>query len=152
MQDSPAYQDQRASIAVDYPKWGGPFISHYQLICPVFLDSDSDNCLFSSSWTDNQTKMLFLILLGFTTLATFTATCYYPDGKVSGSVPCNSTATGYSSCCASDHLCMSSGLCFSRGLISRGSCTDPTWKDAACAQYCLDCTFAVHTSLTNQAC
>ncbi|CZR54566.1 uncharacterized protein PAC_04450 [Phialocephala subalpina] len=33
---------------------------------------------------------------------------------------------------------MSSGLCFDNGLISRGSCTDPTWKDPACAQYCVD--------------
>jgi hypothetical protein len=116
------------------------------------LIRDSDNFLDSSSWTDNQTKMLFPILLGFATLATSTANCYYPSGKVSGSVPCNSTTTGYSSCCASGHLCMSSGLCFTRGLISRGSCTDPTWKDPACAQYCLDCTFAVHISFPNQAC
>lgn len=143
MQDSPAYQDQRA-LVLSYPPT--------TLFAQSSFIRDSDNFLSSSSWTDNQTKMLFLILLGFATLATSTATCYYPNGKISGSVPCNSTTTGYSSCCASDHLCMSSGLCLNRGLISTGSCTDPTWKDASCAQYCLDCTFAVHTSLPNQAC
>lgn len=152
MRDSPAYQDKRAFMAADYSKRDGPFIYPYRLICPVFIDSRLQPLPLLFELDNNQTKMLFPILLGFATLATSTATCYYPDGKVSGSVPCNSTTTGYSSCCASGHLCMSSGLCFTRGLISRGSCTDPTWKDPACAQYCLDCTFAAHTSLPNQAC
>ena len=83
--------------------------------------------------------MLFLVLLRFVTLARSTATCYFPSGKISDGVRCNSSTSGHSACCASGNLCMSSGLCFNKGLISRGSCTDATWTDYSCAKSCIDC-------------
>jgi len=46
---------------------------------------------------------------------------------------------------------MSSGLCFNKGLITRGSCTDATWKDNNCAKSCLDCTSAFHQLQTRLA-
>jgi hypothetical protein len=63
--------------------------------------------------------------------------CYYPNATLSTDTPCNTTKTGHSACCTAQ--CMTSGLCFDNGLISRGSCTDPDWKDSSCPQYCTDC-------------
>ncbi|KAE9365049.1 hypothetical protein N431DRAFT_353959 [Stipitochalara longipes BDJ] len=82
--------------------------------------------------------VLFLVLLSFVAIARGAATCYFPSGKISNAVPCNSSTTGHSACCASDNLCMSSGLCFNKGLVARGSCTDATWKDENCAKSCVD--------------
>nr|POE72356.1 hypothetical protein CFP56_12229 [Quercus suber] len=63
-------------------------------------------------------------------------TCYYPDGiTVSTDEVCNSTATA-SSCCPSSSFCLDNGLCFGEGVVSRGSCSDPTWASDTCAGYC----------------
>ncbi|PMD31807.1 hypothetical protein L207DRAFT_591233 [Hyaloscypha variabilis F] len=82
--------------------------------------------------------VLVLFSLGFVELARGTATCYFPSGKISDGMPCNSSTTGQSACCNLGNLCMSSGLCFDKGLIARGSCTDATWTDDSCAKSCVD--------------
>ncbi|CAK3931701.1 Hypothetical predicted protein [Lecanosticta acicola] len=61
--------------------------------------------------------------------------CYYPDGAPSEDTPC-SDGEGASSCCGSGSFCMDNGLCFGGGLVSRGSCTDKSWKSEACTGYC----------------
>ncbi|KAF8861957.1 hypothetical protein BDZ45DRAFT_799601 [Acephala macrosclerotiorum] len=72
-----------------------------------------------------------------TTVSAAVRSCYYPDGTtLSQDTPCNTTTTGHSACCTAP--CMSSGLCFDNGLLSRGSYADQTWKDPACAPYCVD--------------
>ncbi|GME42784.1 hypothetical protein AC578_1256 [Neofusicoccum parvum] len=65
------------------------------------------------------------------------STCYYPDGTVSDDVPCDSAAAN-SACCSSGAYCLGNGLCLADGLTSRGSCTDESWDDEACTQYCRD--------------
>ncbi|KAK3389879.1 hypothetical protein B0H63DRAFT_464465 [Podospora didyma] len=77
--------------------------------------------------------------------------CFYVSSNPitdKGIVPCNSSATGqagsHSSCCNEDtrDACLSSGLCFATqaktpgALLWIGGCTDPTWRDPSCPQYC----------------
>jgi hypothetical protein len=102
----------------------------------VIYCCDKKNLASSSSM-----NAIFLLCLAFSsrfiTVDAAIRSCYYPDGTLSPDPPCNTTTTGHSACCTA--LCMSSGLCFDNGLMSRGGCTDPTWKDSACPQYCTDC-------------
>ncbi len=83
-------------------------------------------------------------VVGLASAATSASSCYYPDGSLAptSDKACNTTTSGHSGCCTAP--CMSSGLCFDNGLVSRGSCTDSTWKDPACPQYCQDCKFSFH--------
>ncbi|KAI1346521.1 hypothetical protein F5Y01DRAFT_297621 [Xylaria sp. FL0043] len=66
--------------------------------------------------------------------------CYYPNGEKSESdSPCNPDADA-SFCCSSssDSSCLNNLLCQDgTGRVIRGSCTDQTWTDPACPQYCL---------------
>jgi hypothetical protein len=72
----------------------------------------------------------------------FAQTCYWPDGSIAGvHVPCNPAAT-YSACCSFADYCLSNSLCFDAGannILSRGSCTDPTFQAQECPRYCLKC-------------
>jgi len=82
-----------------------------------------------SSWT---LRPLFLLSIHF--LTAFSSTCYFPDGSIASDTPCtNSTA---SACCAADAYCLDNGLCITAMILSRGSCTDQTWKASECASYC----------------
>ncbi|KAF3041989.1 hypothetical protein E8E11_000946 [Didymella keratinophila] len=73
--------------------------------------------------------------------------CFYKSGNpaLTKPAPCNLTAVAegkHTACCASDELCMSNGLC--RNATStpktnfywRGGCTDPTFQDPSCPNYC----------------
>ena len=63
-------------------------------------------------------------------------------------VPCNPSATGgagsHSSCCNQKEgdVCLSTGLCLSpkaktpSNMLWTNGCTDPTWNDSSCPQYC----------------
>lgn len=77
--------------------------------------------------------------------------CYANNGSLYSNtaatyVPCDPTAVesgGHSSCCAIGDLCMSNGLCMEasnepKGLNHywRNGCTDKTWKDPACPNFC----------------
>lgn len=66
--------------------------------------------------------------------------CYYPNGeKAEGDSPCNPD-TDASFCCgsSSDSSCLNNLLCQDgKGRVIRGSCTDQSWTDPACPQYCL---------------
>ncbi|KAM0801885.1 hypothetical protein BDR22DRAFT_845558 [Usnea florida] len=72
------------------------------------------------------------------------AKCYYPDGSMANSdTPCNSAATisTFSACCDQSDICLDNGLCLMQHIsprISRGSCTDPSWRSPECAQFCSD--------------
>lgn len=92
--------------------------------------------------------MLFqLIYLAAFLVITATAQlqkCYYPDGTYDPTLaPCKS-AQEHSACCGADtSLCLDNGLCFKEestwgNRLSRGGCTDKTWKSGACPQYCAD--------------
>ncbi|KAI5369309.1 hypothetical protein Slin15195_G001850 [Septoria linicola] len=66
--------------------------------------------------------------------------CYYPDGSESPDTPCNATAAaakgGFSACCSETSYCMDNGLCLEAGILTRMSCTDKTFADKTCPQYC----------------
>ncbi|KAH7033680.1 uncharacterized protein B0I36DRAFT_321878 [Microdochium trichocladiopsis] len=60
--------------------------------------------------------------------------CYWPDGSVAvGDVPCNTSASGYSSCCATGDVCYKGTICASmkfENTFYRSSCTDQLWRDS----------------------
>ncbi|KAM3418705.1 hypothetical protein BST61_g4682 [Cercospora zeina] len=84
---------------------------------------------------------IFAGLTGSLTLAATAPKCYYPDGTASTDVPCNAKAAaaagGYSACCSESSYCMDNGLCLDTGILKRMSCTDKTFKDKTCPQYCI---------------
>ncbi|KAF2214762.1 hypothetical protein CERZMDRAFT_105256 [Cercospora zeae-maydis SCOH1-5] len=84
---------------------------------------------------------IFAGLTASLTLAETAQQCYYPDGTASKDVPCNATAAavagGYSACCSESSYCMDNGLCLDTGILKRMSCTDKTFKDKKCPQYCI---------------
>ncbi|ORY01837.1 hypothetical protein BCR34DRAFT_90749 [Clohesyomyces aquaticus] len=78
-------------------------------------------------------------------------TCYFPDGTDTVSsggnyFPCNQTALTvgkHTSCCAPGDICFTNGLCKADTKDQynwnwRVGCTDKTWKDPACPNYCRD--------------
>ncbi|KAK4218896.1 hypothetical protein QBC37DRAFT_478619 [Rhypophila decipiens] len=94
-----------------------------------------------------------LLLCATTTLAADPPRCYSTAGnliKDKNVVPCNPNATAsgepgsHSSCCNQQmgDVCLSTGLCLNTGskgpsgLLWLNGCTDPTWRDRACPQYC----------------
>ncbi|MCJ1310972.1 hypothetical protein MMC25_004641 [Agyrium rufum] len=61
--------------------------------------------------------------------------CYYRGGdQAAADSPCD-TQSIESSCCGSADICLSNKLCYSpsSNTLQRGSCTDPTWDNGACA-------------------
>ncbi|KAM0815594.1 putative Mid2 domain-containing protein [Seiridium cardinale] len=76
------------------------------------------------------------------------AACYFASGDTTGStgqtyIPCNSTAVSlgqHSACCAPGDMCFTNGLCKAgTGQWNwnwRVGCTDPTFSDPACPDYC----------------
>ncbi|KAF2194900.1 hypothetical protein K469DRAFT_681296 [Zopfia rhizophila CBS 207.26] len=78
------------------------------------------------------------------------STCYFQNGERVGGggtqyVACNQTAVlngKHSGCCSAGDDCLTNGLCRNRGIGSssnynwRVACTDKTFKDPACADYC----------------
>ena len=89
-------------------------------------------------------------------------TCFAPDGVTIADnetyVPCNKlgiTQQGvHSSCCRLDgapddrDLCASTGLCINNGVVSRGYCTDQTWKSPACVNVCTQPNVSPHLPQT----
>ena len=70
-------------------------------------------------------------------------TCYFPDGTITNAdTPCSESAQ-FSPCCQPTNACLSNGLCLgingtSPNGLTRGSCTDPTFRDPSCPYYCAD--------------
>ena len=69
-------------------------------------------------------------------------TCYFPDGsEANRDTTCRAQAYGQASaCCAYMDICLDNSLCLSAvtEVITRGSCTDPTWQSPNCPRYCQD--------------
>ena len=71
------------------------------------------------------------------------AQCYLPSGNVSPTdTPCNLQAPN-SACCPSTSVCLTNGYCMGVGpgmpnILNRVSCTDKSWQDSSCPQYCAD--------------
>ncbi|KAI1378703.1 hypothetical protein F4677DRAFT_465833 [Hypoxylon crocopeplum] len=101
-------------------------------------------------------SLLLLIAGGFMVLQVIAVTCYHLDGSLTGpsDSACDSSATGetgsHSACCNSDNadVCLSSGLCLNTvskqpsHLLWSTGCTDSTFKDPNCPQYCHGLNFA----------
>ncbi|OTA64128.1 hypothetical protein K449DRAFT_23981 [Hypoxylon sp. EC38] len=95
-------------------------------------------------------SVLLFCLGGCTVLQVLAATCYGLDGVKASSANtlCNPNATGtegsHSACCNVDNgdACLSSGLCLNSlsrqqsHLLWATACTDPTFRDPSCPQYC----------------
>ncbi|KAM0800205.1 hypothetical protein BDR22DRAFT_821695 [Usnea florida] len=74
--------------------------------------------------------------------------CYFPDGSISTrDAPCRASSPDQPSpCCAATDVCLDNALCLAQSgseSISRGTCTDETWRSSECPQYCQD----VYTSV-----
>ena len=71
------------------------------------------------------------------------STCYFPNYQSSPEdQPCNIQA-GQSACCRPSDLCLDNGYCFGArdggpNIVTRGSCTDPSFNDYRCPSYCKD--------------
>lgn len=82
--------------------------------------------------------LYFLVLPSQCASIAANATCYFPDGSVHKlGTPCR-PAAGDGACCESTHACLSNGLCFDtqNNHVARLSCTDSTWSNSACPNYC----------------
>lgn len=115
--------------------------------------------------TPSTTTLHLSIALISTLVLRVTAqvTCFAPDGVTIADnetyVPCNKlgiTQQGvHSSCCRLDgapddrDLCASTGLCINNGVVSRGYCTDQTWKSPACVNVCTEPKVSPHLSQTS---
>ncbi|KAI1656916.1 hypothetical protein F4813DRAFT_397165 [Daldinia decipiens] len=97
-----------------------------------------------------RSTLLFL-LESYLVLQVLAVTCYHLDGTNAGpsNEVCNPNATGvegsHSACCSAENgdACLSTGLCLNTiarqqsHLLWSTACTDPTFKDPSCPQYCL---------------
>lgn len=70
---------------------------------------------------------------------TTSSSCYWPNKTpAENHVPCSSDVA--SACCAPNQICLSNKLCLSVGqpfVLSRGSCTDPTYGSQNCPDKCV---------------
>jgi hypothetical protein len=94
-----------------------------------------------STSEDEKMWMIPALLITYLLMSCFqriyAASCYYPDGTLSRDVPCSSGAD--SACCGSGAICLSNGLCLSTVQpfgLTRGSCTDPSYKIKECTKLC----------------
>jgi hypothetical protein len=100
------------------------------------------------SFVNHSFAAYLLIILIVSTLGA--SQCYWPDGSVdSDGVPCNST--GASACCSAGSQCTSNKLCVVDDPVAgweyyRGSCTDMTWQDPACPDFCDDGEMSLQSS------
>lgn len=86
-------------------------------------------------WMTSVVLVAYLLVPCFQRV--YATSCYYPDGTLSKDVPCSSGAD--SACCGSGAICLSNGLCLSTVQpfgLSRGSCTDPSYKIKECTKLC----------------
>lgn len=77
----------------------------------------------------------------FFAASVFSQSCYFPNGsRAPADVPCSSDE--FTFCCRHNDICMSNGVCLHSGhqpyTISRGSCTDKSWKSGNCPSVCRD--------------
>lgn len=81
--------------------------------------------------------IVFLILAQITRAAN--GICFLRNGEIATNAqPCNPPAE-VSHCCESGkHICLSNNLCFDIGVnhLIEAACTDRTWQNPACPQYC----------------
>ncbi|KAF2254598.1 hypothetical protein BU26DRAFT_141657 [Trematosphaeria pertusa] len=70
------------------------------------------------------------------------ATCYFPNGDVSGADTACTPNSIVSACCFDGQACLSNGLCVSDphssslARLHRGTCTDQQWKSGNCPKEC----------------
>jgi hypothetical protein len=105
--------------------------------------------IFSSSSSFSSQYLLMALLINFACVlsclailnaCTVTATnpCFFPNGDLANNfVPCSPNGDG--SCCAESDFCTSLGYCISdsKGYHYRGACTDSSWFNPSCPDYCL---------------
>lgn len=80
-------------------------------------------------------------------LGLISATCYAPDGNVSPNdspcLPDQVEEGGAGFCCSTGYACLSNRMCMKTSLVKplhtfyRATCTDKTWNDPNCPNFCL---------------
>ena len=92
----------------------------------------------ASSTIVSRLVILSTILNSFLSRTCSAYTCYFHDGGVADSyVACPPNGDG--SCCLESDFCTPLGYCLSesKGYHYRGACTDSTWFNPSCSDYCL---------------
>ncbi|KAI0007772.1 hypothetical protein F4779DRAFT_628918 [Xylariaceae sp. FL0662B] len=102
-------------------------------------------------WKVSILRRTLLVLVGYSAiLQVLAVTCYHLDGSNAGpsNTLCNPNATGttnsHSACCnsANADACLSTGLCLNSlsrqqsHMLWATGCTDSTFQDPSCPQYC----------------
>lgn len=91
------------------------------------------------------TGVLTFFIIFLSSFASIEAACYYFDGTITNSdVPCLD-GSDPSLCCSYGYACLSNGVCMATeqtpnatASFVRGSCTDDTWRDKNCPNFCLN--------------
>ncbi|CAD6446780.1 298399c0-4dc1-4dcd-b639-38ec0fc36529 [Sclerotinia trifoliorum] len=88
----------------------------------------------------SRTFLLFSVSSSLLSVAQYSARapCYFPDSSIAENfTSCSSTGNG--DCCLQSDICTNWGDCVSQenGYRYRGACTDSTWEDPSCPDYCL---------------
>jgi len=80
-----------------------------------------------------------LLSAAFCCTASAANACFFPSGGTAASyVPCSPSGDG--GCCIEGDFCTSLGYCISnaKGYHYRGACTDVSWGNPSCPNYCVD--------------
>ncbi|KAI0482084.1 hypothetical protein GGR56DRAFT_684566 [Xylariaceae sp. FL0804] len=90
-------------------------------------------------------ELLLVIWTWATAISASGNTCYFKNGIATGVeapgmdfLPCDPTNTQTHCCQSGSGTCLTNGLCFisNDSSLNAGACTDPTWSDASCFQFC----------------
>lgn len=91
-------------------------------------------------------RTLATLLIAFPFLPFCAGICYFPDQQTIAqqNFPCRGGSDD-SPCCGTSYACVSNGLCMksndtfdvNSAEYVRGSCTDKTWRSAACPSFCI---------------
>lgn len=83
-----------------------------------------------------RTLLSLPFLLSCIPISLCTPQCYYPDGSAAFTdVPCSNSSEP-TACCSPQAYCLTNSLCWTDMILSRGSCTDQTWKASVCPSAC----------------
>jgi hypothetical protein len=93
--------------------------------------------------------LLFLLLFQFSLFPLPThGGCYFPDGTTAPAQDSPCGTSGNSTCCGQGFACLSNNICMLTAYVNgagsgqstyvRGSCTDPTWTDPNCPNFCVN--------------
>ncbi|PNY24999.1 Uncharacterized protein TCAP_05081 [Tolypocladium capitatum] len=100
----------------------------------------------ASAGSADKMRPLLVVVLATCPSASYSL-CYFPDGSIATQdTPCRDD-TPQSTCCGQGYACLSNNICMATGSVPktlgasayvRGSCTDKSWRNGACPNFCAD--------------